>query len=65
MPKRPRQLSEFAQQLRDWRGKRYQKEAADALGVPFRTYVSWEQGQAAPAKICQGCVESIMLEKKQ
>lgn len=41
----------FSDQLKIWRGHRYQKEAADALDVSVRTYESWESGARSPGKI--------------
>jgi len=38
-------------QLRIWRGTRYQKEAADALGVPLWSYINWEAGRRIPSKL--------------
>jgi DNA-binding transcriptional regulator YiaG len=38
----------FAEELRAWRGKRLQKQAADVLAVPLDTYRSWEHGQNEP-----------------
>ena len=38
----------FADELRTWRGKILQKEAADVLKVPLDTYRAWEHGQREP-----------------
>lgn len=41
----------FAKSLKKWRGKRLQKQASDALGVPERTYASWERGERVPGSV--------------
>jgi hypothetical protein len=41
----------FAQELRTWRGKLLQKEAAAILGVPLDTYRAWEHGQHEPREV--------------
>lgn len=51
---------EFAKKLKSWRGRRYQKEAADVLRVPLRTYQSWEAGVNEPANVCKQCIGQIM-----
>lgn len=38
----------FAEQLKNWLGKRYQKEGADALGVPLPTFRAWMAGVCEP-----------------
>ena len=38
---------EFAAKLKKWRGSRLQKEAAELLQVPLRTYQGWEEGRDA------------------
>lgn len=38
----------FADELRAWRGKLLQKEAADILKVSLDTYRSWEHDQREP-----------------
>jgi DNA-binding transcriptional regulator YiaG len=38
----------FKKQLRRWRGKQSQPEAAAALGVNLATYRNWEQGRNEP-----------------
>jgi hypothetical protein len=35
----------FGKSLKQWRGKRLQKEAADLLQVNLRTYEGWESGR--------------------
>lgn len=40
--------NDFSTELRRWRGKRLQKEAAELLGIGLRTYHSWEQGRRKP-----------------
>ena len=41
-------MTNFATELRQWRGRLLQKEAAQLLGVSVRTYEAWECGQHAP-----------------
>lgn len=38
----------FAIALRKWRGKRTRQEAAQVLGIPWRTLEAYEQGWTAP-----------------
>lgn len=38
----------FARQLKQWRGSRPQKQAADILQVPLKTYQNWEQSENEP-----------------
>jgi DNA-binding transcriptional regulator YiaG len=40
----------FSDDLRKWRGKLLQKEAADVLKVPLDTYRAWEHGQSEPSE---------------
>jgi transcriptional regulator with XRE-family HTH domain len=53
----------LGKRLKNWRGKKYQKEAADELGVPLRTYQQWEKDLAAPNKICLKCLEEKITPK--
>ena len=39
--------------LRQWRGKRRQKEAAADLDVPVATYRKWEYGDREPNTLAQ------------
>lgn len=41
----------FASRLRKWRGKRYQKNAAQVLGVELQTYRNWEYGLSKPSSV--------------
>lgn len=53
----------FAAKLRAWRGKRLQKQAADALHVSVRTYQSWEGGVNKPTeKLSMADVDRLMAE---
>lgn len=53
----------FKKELRKWRGKRLQKEAADLIGVALRTYQAWEQGaHEPPAWKCLECVQQKMKD---
>ena len=38
-------IGEFGKSLKQWRGNRLQKEAADLLDVNLRTYEGWENGR--------------------
>jgi len=51
---------QFSKRLRKWRWKRLQKEAAFDLGIPLRTFQSWEQGVRAPSKLSLVEVERRM-----
>jgi len=50
----------FKNLLRNWRGKRYQKEAAILLGVPVQTLRKWEYGKRTPTKITQEALKARM-----
>lgn len=41
----------FNKELKKWRGKRRQKEAAEVLKVSLRTYQNWEQGENTPGSL--------------
>lgn len=43
----------FAATMRAWRQGKYlsQREAAEALSVPLRTYQNWEQGVCIPRSV--------------
>ncbi len=41
-------MSKFRKQLRKWRGKRTQVEAAALIGVKVSTYRNWEHGRNEP-----------------
>lgn len=56
----PLAQTEFSRLLKAWRGKLFQKEAADRLGVPLRTYQNWENGSRKPARTCMNCVREKM-----
>jgi transcriptional regulator with XRE-family HTH domain len=51
----------FKDALKIWRGKRYQKEAADALGVSLSAYRKWEKGKRQPKQISMPEIERRML----
>ncbi len=38
----------FAEELKKWRGKLLQKEAAEILKVPLDSYRAWEYGNREP-----------------
>lgn len=47
------QKTEFKEVLKSWRGRMYQKEAADKISVGLRRYQSWERGVSVPDPIIQ------------
>lgn len=51
----------FKARLRDWRGQRTQKLAANSLDLPLATYQNWEQGRREPP----AQVQSAMLRTMQ
>lgn len=51
---------EFSERLRKWRGERTQKEAASVIGVPLRTYCSWEEEVNKPDALKMETVENRM-----
>ncbi len=56
----------FAAELRTWRGKRLQKEAADILGVPLDTYRGWEYESSKPSEAPSMCeIRQRMSENPQ
>lgn len=51
----------FKTEIKKWRGKRLQKEAADILGVCVRTYEGWEAGVHVPSGAkCMKCIREKM-----
>ena len=46
----PQPADSFAGKLQRWREQRglKQTDAAETLGVPYRTYVNWEQSKRTP-----------------
>ena len=55
----------FAEQLRAWRKKLYQKEAADILQVNIRSYQAWEEGRREPTELAKIEVYRRMEKAKQ
>jgi DNA-binding transcriptional regulator YiaG len=53
----------LATKLRLWRGKRYQKEAADIIGVPLWTYRNWEMGRKTPTKFTERFLLQVIDRK--
>jgi hypothetical protein len=41
-------MNAFGEELRMWRGRRLQKEAADILDIPIGTYRKYEYNQRTP-----------------
>lgn len=41
----------LAKELKQWRGRLYQKEAADKLQIPLPTYRKYEAGKRTPNKL--------------
>lgn len=54
----------FSERLREWRGKRLQKEAAAALQVALSTYRNWEQGMNTPNEMARRWLEERMAEEQ-
>jgi DNA-binding transcriptional regulator YiaG len=56
---------EFKQQLKAWRSKTniLQKQAADILGVPVRTYQAWETGLHEPGALAKVVINERMTEE--
>ena len=54
--------TEFKQQLQAWRKKTniLQKQAADILGVPVRTYQAWETGVHEPGALAKVVINERM-----
>lgn len=50
----------FQTRLREWRGKRRQKEAASDLDVSLRTYQAWEEGLTTPSQLALAELERRM-----
>lgn len=57
------EVNEFAKKLQEWRGDRLQKEAAEILRVPYRTYTGWEQGRL-PKELVRSEIIRRMKEHK-
>lgn len=47
----------FSRKLREWRGRRYQKEAAVILDIPLPTYRKYERGKRTPNKLAMAELE--------
>lgn len=45
---KPPAYEDFARQVRAWRGKRTQAQAAEELGMSLTGFCSWEQGRRMP-----------------
>lgn len=52
----------LADRLRQWRGKRYIKEAAAILGLPMGTYRKYEEGKRTPNKLALAELERRITE---
>lgn len=44
-------IEQLKDRLREWRGKRRQKEAASDLDIPLPTYRKYEYGKRTPNKL--------------
>jgi predicted transcriptional regulator len=55
-------LDEFKDRLRAWRGKRYQKQAADILSVSTACIRKWEKGKRTPGKLALAEIERRMAD---
>ncbi len=52
--------SDLRKKLRIWRGRLFQKEAADLLGIPVSTYRKYEYGKRSPTKLALAELERRM-----
>lgn len=55
----------FKDRLKEWRGKLYQKEAAEILSVSTATIRKWESGKRTPGKLALAEIERRMEAHKQ
>ncbi len=50
----------FKDELREWRGRLRQKEAAEKLDVPVATFRKWEIGKRTPNKLAMAEIKRRM-----
>ena len=50
----------FAEELKNWRGKKFQKEVHEMFGVKIETYQKWEQGVNEPSELAKRQARWIM-----
>jgi DNA-binding transcriptional regulator YiaG len=63
----PQPPESFAGKLQHWRARRKltQREAAEALGVPYKTLVNWEQALRSPPGWQQTLLINAMRQCKR
>ncbi|MDE2106134.1 MAG: hypothetical protein KGL39_53420 [Patescibacteria group bacterium] len=55
---------EISEELKAWRGARYQKEVTDIFGVSLDVYKDWECGRTRPNKITERHIRLCMAANK-
>lgn len=50
----------FAEELKQWRGQVYQKNACEVLGVKLSVYQSWECGRHEPGELAKSHLRWLM-----
>lgn len=58
-----RMIMNFTEELRTWRGKLRQKEAADLLKIPLPSYRKYENGKRTPNKLAMAELRRRMEQK--
>ena len=53
----------FSEELKAWRGKLYQKEAASNLDIPLTSYRKYENGKRTPNKLAMAELRRKMEQK--
>lgn len=53
----------FPKELKAWRGKLYQKEAASDLEIPLASYRKYENGKRTPNKLAMAELLRRMVQK--
>ena len=53
-------MPSFSQEIKNWRGKRLQKEVNDIFSVSLKTYQTWEQGTSEPSRLAMAEVRRRM-----
>ena len=53
------------EQLREWRGKRTQKEAALAMDIPYNSYCKYESGERGMENLVERLLAKDTLKKRR